>query len=240
MKIFNQNFCLKIILIFFLFITAKTNTEVTEKNKLKVRACIKLQQKKFDENEEKINEFIKKKSEKYNLSQNKIMLLALAYCYDKISLELTNEVLKLRLENINIENQEIKDIYEFENYNYDDQENNKRIFNNFIPSFEVVFKEIRDKEDREAYKDRFNIYFIHTYLFKFFVFYLIINSIIIFYIRLKNKDQYIDKTYNFDNNEKNNNNNEKEESNNENKESNKDNNYRKLKKKTRLGKIKKN
>ena len=233
---FNNYFCLTIILTFLLFITVKTKTDINEENKKKVRACIKLQQIKFDGNEDKINEFINNKTKIYNLSPNKIILLALAYCYDKISLELAIDILKIKIENINIEKLGIKYIYDFEDYNYNDQENNKKIYNNFIPTFEMVMKEIRDKEDKE-YKNRFNIYFIHTSLFKFFLFYLLINSIIIFYIRLKSKDQ-IDQNNHFDNIDNNKNNNEEEELNANNNENNNDNNYRKLKKKKRLGKIK--
>jgi len=233
-----SNFSLFIIilLIMLYFQTIKSSQEINELNKQKVRACIKLQQKKFEENEEIMNEFIKNKSEVYKRTPNKVIILAMAYCYDKISYEKANEINKIKSYNLNITRLGIQDIYDFEKYDYDDQEQNRIIYDNFMPTFEVVFQEITDKEERNSVKDRFKVYFIHTKLFKFFIFYTIINCIIIFYIRLKNQskntetDNYFDKE---DNNKKNKNNEEeiKED---------KDYDYRKLKKKNRLGKNKKN
>ena len=218
------------------FQTIKSSQEINELNKQKVRACIKLQQKKFEENEEIMNEFIKNKSEVYKRTPNKVIILAMAYCYDKISYEKANEINKIKSYNLNITRLGIQDIYDFENYDYDDQEQNRIIYDNFMPTFEVVFQEITDKEERNSVKDRFKVYFIHTKLFKFFIFYTIINCIIIFYIRLKNQskytetDNYFDKEYN----------NKKNKNNEEEIKEDKDYDYRKLKKKNRLGKNKKN
>ena len=158
-----------------------------------------LQQKKFDENEGLMNEFIKNKSEIYKRAPNKIILLALAYCYDKISFEAANKVVKSKT--LNITELGIQDIYDFENYNYDDQENNKIIYDNFFPNFQIVFEELSEEEERRHPKDKFYVYFIHTKLFKFFVLYTIINCFIIFYIRCKSHPKYIDKNNNFDDEE---------------------------------------
>ncbi len=230
--------------ILFLFLSFKqieTNQEITESNKQKVRACLKLQQKKFEENEELLNDFIKNKSEVYQRNPNKIILLALAYCYNKINYELSNQINKLKIHYINITRLGIKNIYDFENYDYDDQEKNKIIYENFIPTFEVVFNEITEKEDKKTSKYKFNIYFIHTKLFKFFICYTVINCIIIFHLRIKNKSKYIDQTDNiFDEDNKETIKNQEEEKENSNNNEKTGNNYRKLKKKSRLGKIKNN
>ena len=220
----------------FYFQSIKSSQEIHELNKQKVRACIKLQQKKFEENEDMMNEFIKNKSEVYKRTPNKVIILAMAYCYDKISYEKANEINKIKAYNLNITKLGIQEIYDFENYNYDDQERNRIIYDNFMPTFEVVFQEITDKEERNSVKDRFKVYFIHTKLFKFFVLYTIINCIIIFYIRLKNQSKYTetDNYYDKEDYNKKNKNNEEEI------KEDKDYDHRKLKKKNRLGKNKKN
>ena len=220
----------------FYFQSIKSSQEINELNKQKVRACIKLQQKKFEENEDMMNEFIKNKSEVYKRTPNKVIILAMAYCYDKISYEKANEINKIKAYNLNITKLGIQEIYDFENYNYDDQERNRIIYDNFMPTFEVVFQEITDKEERNSVKDRFKVYFIHTKLFKFFVLYTIINCIIIFYIRLKNQSKYTetDNYYDKEDYNKKNKNNEEEI------KEDKDYDHRKLKKKNRLGKNKKN
>ena len=205
-------------------------------DKQKVRACIKLQQKKFEENEEIMNEFIKNKSEVYKRNPNKVIILAMAYCYDKISYEIANEINKIKAYNLNVTKLGIQEIYDFESYNFDDQDKNRIIYDNFMPTFEEVFQEITDKEERNSGKNRFKVYFIHTKLFKFFVFYTIINCIIIFYIRLKNQSKYTetDNYYDKEDYNKKNKNNEEEI------KEDKDYDHRKLKKKNRLGKNKKN
>ena len=193
MKFFS-NFILFIISI--IFIKAKLN--IPESNKERVRACISLQQKKFLENEQRINEFIDYKSKLYNQTHNKVILLAMAYCFDKMSIELARKITGRNSRNLNITQLGIEDIYNFENYNYDNQEMNKKIYDNFYPSFYAVYKEITDKEKNSSDPDIFSFYFIHTNLFKFFILYTIINSIIVFYKRLKDSDKYIDFTQNND------------------------------------------
>ena len=117
---------------------------------------------------------------------------------------------------------------------------NKKIYDSFLPAFEVVYKEIADIEKKKE-RGKLHLSFVDTFLFKFFIFYTIINSVIVFYIRIKNSSKYINKTENSEDDEKNNND-EEEEINREQTDNNEDdkNNHRKLKKKNRLGKVKRN
>ena len=239
MRCFKTNF-INIFYFIILFNSIKSIHNITEHNKQKVRACIYLQQKKFKEDEEKVNEFIKNKSEIYERTPNKIILLAMAYCYNKIPYELANELLNWKISNIDLNKPEIKVIYDFENYNYDNQEMNKKIYDEFFPVFEEVYGEITDKEDRKANKNKFYVYFIHTNLFKFFVLFTLINSIIVFYIRFKNYSNIVEPMDYWDKDDKKKDkkgNNKDKENNNDNNDS---NNHRKLKKKNRIGKPKKN
>ena len=236
MKLFSN-----IILILTLIVSIKTNPNISESNKEKVRACISIQQKKYEENEKKINEFINNKSEIYKQTPNKILLLAMAYCYDKISVELAKKINRINTKNINIASLGIEDLYNFENYNYDDQEMNKKIYDNFFPTFYVVYKEITDKE-KKVEQDKYMIYFVHTPLFKFYLLYTIINCIIVFHKRLKDPSKYVDFTSNYENKKKDEEKEEINDDNNTHKKSGESNNEdnRKLKKKNRLGKNKNN
>ena len=236
MKLFSN-----IILILTLIVSIKTNPNISESNKEKVRACISIQQKKYEENEKAINEFINNKSEIYKQTPNKILLLAMAYCYDKISVELAKKINRINTKNINIASLGIEDLYNFENYNYDDQEMNKKIYDNFFPTFYVVYKEITDKE-KKVEQDKHTIYFVHTPLFKFYLLYTIINCIIVFHKRLKDPSKYVDFTSNYENKKKDEEEEEINNNNNTHKKSGESNNEdnRKLKKKNRLGKNKNN
>ena len=229
-----------LIIILILIVSIKTNPNISESNKEKVRACITIQQKKYEENEQKINEFINNKSDIYKQTPNKILILAMAYCYDKISVELAKKINRIKTKNINITSLGVEDLYNFENFNYNDQERNKKIYDNFFPTFYVVYKEITDK-DKQTSEQNHMIYFVHTPLFKFYLLYTIINCIIVFYKRLKDPSKYVDFTSNYENKKKDD---EEEETNDDNthkktEESNNENN-RKLKKKNRLGKNKNN
>lgn len=238
MKIFSFN----IIILIILIITIKSNQNITESKIKRVRACIVLQQKKFEENQEIVNSFLQQKSEQLNRTQNKILILSLAYCFNKITDDLAYIITNTKIQNLNINTLNIKDIYDFEKYNYDNEEMNKNVYNDFIPFFEVVYKEIIGKEEKKLFKNQYiyNIYFVNTKLFKFFILYTLINTIIVFYIRIKNSSKYIDKTNSVENN-KNDEEDEENLDNTKNIDDNKENNnHRKLKKKNRLGKVKKN
>ena len=233
MKFFS-NFILFLILIIFI----KTNLNIPESNKERVRACISLQQKKFLENEKKINEFIDSKSKMYNQTHNKVILLAMAYCFDKMSFELARKITGYNSRNLNITKLGVEDIYNFENYNYDNQEMNRKIYDNFYPSFYAVYKEITDKDKDISDPNIFSFYFIHTNLFKFFLLYTIINSIIVLYIRFKDSDKYIDFTKNNDNKKEDD---EEDDSDSDNKKTEVDDKKsKKSKKKHKIDKYKKN
>ena len=228
------SFFINIILYSLIIISINAYPEITEASKKKTKACIRLQQKKFEENEEKIKKFIKEKSHIFQKNSNKIILLAMAYCYDKISLENAEKINRLSHRNLNIEELGIEDLYNFENYNYDDDKRNKIIYENFLPIFDVVYHELTENEERN--KNKYQLYFVHTNLFKFFWYYTIINTIIIFYIRIKNLSKFEDTTVNYvDKNER-----KKEEEKKTNNEKSTDtgneSNYRKLKKQNKYGK----
>ena len=189
------------IYIHILIILIKTNSEITENKKEKVKACITLQKLKFKKDNERMNEFIKNKSEIYKVDINTIVLLAMAHCYNKISVELSNKINEMKNEDIDIAKLIIEDIYNFENYNYDDLEINTEMYNNFYPVFEAVYKEIKKKEKNTSIPE-FKIYFLQTPLFKFFLFYTIINSIIVFYIRFKGSSNNNDLNKDFESKKK--------------------------------------
>ena len=236
-----MKFFSNIILFLISIIFIKTNLNIPESNKERVRACISLQQKKFLENEKKINEFIDSKSKSYNQTHNKFILLAMAYCFDKMSIELARKIIGQNSRNLNITKLGIEYIYNFENYNYDNQEINRKIYDNFYPSFYAVYKEITDKDKNNSEPDIFNFYFIHTNLFKFFLLYTIINSIIVFYKRLKESDKYIDFTQNNDNKKEKKEDVEEDDSDNDNKKTEVDDKKnKKSKKKHKIDKYKKN
>ena len=233
-------FCNKIFICFILIIGIKANSKIPESDLKRVRVCIKLQQKKYEENEKLVNSFLENKSKILNHTKNQVLLLAMAFCYNKISEELSNIIARSPIQKLNIDELNIREIYDFENYNYDNQEMNKKIYDSFLPAFEVVYKEIANIEEKKE-KGKYHLSFVDTYLFKFFIFYTIINSIIVFYIRIKNSSKYINKTENFEEEEEKNND-EEEEINREQTDNNEDdkNDHRKLKKKNRLGKVKRN
>jgi len=228
MKNFNFFFIYLILLVEYIS-NDKTYPKITKEDKAKVNACISLQQKKFQENEELINNFVKKYSYIYTNSPNKIILLAMAYCYDKIPIDIANAINKWNIRSLNVTRLGIEDIYNFENYNYSDAELNKKTYSRFIPIFEVVYNEISGKDNNNNI-NKFDVYFTHTFLFKFFVAYTLINIIIIFKNRIINRSKFVDTTVELKEEDLNEKTEEKE---------NKDStDNRKLKKKNKLGKVK--
>ncbi len=238
----NFKFFINIIFINILSLitSAKTSQKIPIPNKLRVQACMVLQEKKYGENDNILNKFLESKSYVYPENPNKIILLAMAYCYDRMSNELATRIINTNIKKIKINNPEISELYNFEKYNYNDTQRNEKIYNQFIPVFNVVYKEITNRESYEDFWKNYKFYFVHTPLFKFFEVYLIINTIIVFYLRIKNRAKYIDESQNEE---------ESDDTDEENKDikddSNKDksnsnnNNYRKLKKRKGLSKYKK-
>ena len=163
--------------------------------KQKIKACISLHKLKFSEEKELMGDFLKKMTKLLKRDEHLIIYLALAICVDKIN---SDDALKInhRTENnkmINIYNQEIKKFYDLDKYDYSNQTNNAHLFNNFIPVFDKIYEEI-EEENQNFFKKKY-IYFLHTPLFKCFIIYTIINTIIIFVKRFNRKNK-ID----FDNN----------------------------------------
>ena len=210
-------------------------------DRLKIKACMILQEKKYGDNEEYLNNFLQSKSYVYPDHPNKIVLLAMAYCYDKMSDELANYINKVNFKKLDVSRKDIYDIYNFEDYDYNDTKRNEKIYKKFIPLFNVVYKEMTNRESYQEFWDNYEFYFVHTKLFKFFAFFIIINTIIIFYLRFKNRSKFIDENSEDNNNEDEEEFEEEKEDNNENKEEKNKNNstHRKLKKKKGLMKNKK-
>ena len=193
-----------------------------------------LQEKKFGSNENILNEFIQNKSYVYPDRPNKIILLAMAYCYSKMNESIANYINSVNIKKLDINRSDINEIYNFENYDYNDTQMNEKIYNRFIPVFNIVYKEITNKENYQEFWDNYQFYFKQTKLWKFFLIYLFVNIIIVFYLRIKNRNKFIDKQ---NKNEDDDDSEENKESQNDNNDKNK-NNHRRLKKKKGLTKNK--
>ena len=193
-----------------------------------------LQEKKFGNNENILTEFIRNRSYVYPDHPNKIILLAMAYCYNKMNDEIANYINKVNINKLDVKRNDINELYNFENYDYNDTKMNEKIYNKFIPVFNLVYKEMTNKENYQEFWNNYKFYFTQTKLQKFFVYYLFVNIIIVYYLRIKNRDKFIDKSDN--------NNNDEDDDLEENKESenniNDKNKHRKLKKKKGLTKNK--
>ena len=233
----NFKFFINIIFINILSLitSAKTSQKIPIPNKLRVQACMVLQEKKYGENDNILNKFLESKSYVYPENPNKIILLAMAYCYDKMTDDLANYINKVNINKLDINRNDINELYNFENYDYNDTQMNEKIYNRFIPIFNSVYKEMTNKENYQEFWNNYQFYFTKTKLWKFFVFYIFINIIIVFYLRIKNRNKFIDKSDN-------NNDEDEDEDIIENKESesniNDKNKHRKLKKKKGLTKNK--
>ncbi len=176
---------MEFLLIFFFsinFIFSEDN--IPEILKIKVRACIKLQSKKYKEEEEKVTHYLEHMSKELNAEPRQIMYIALAMCtkiipdqYARVIHESSGDF------NLNKNNTLLTKIYNFEYYNFDNIELIKKAYKEFLPAFEVVKEEI--KMQREYYSGGFYFEFMKKPLFKLFFIYFIINTIIIFYRRIK-------------------------------------------------------
>ena len=175
---------MEFLLIFFFsinFIFSEDN--IPEILKIKVRACIKLQSKKYKEEEEKVTHYLEHMSKELNAEPRQIMYIALAMCtkiipdqYARVIHESSGDF------NLNKNNTLLTKIYNFEYYNFDNIELIKKAYKEFLPAFEVVKEEI--KMQREYYSGGFYFEFMKKPLFKLFFIYFIINTIIIFYRRI--------------------------------------------------------
>ena len=205
----------------FIFIT----TKISELQKIKVRACMKLHSKKYQEEEEKITHFLEHMSQELKAEPKQILYISLAMCSkiipDKFARVIHDASDELKL---NKNNTLLTKIYDFEYYNYDDVEFIKNAYREFLPVFEVVREELKAQKD--FFNGKFKLEFIHTPLFKLFFYYFIINTLIVFYKRIKNPpkvDKIIKDKEKEDNNKDNNKNEEEKNDKGENKSKSKKN-----------------
>ena len=237
MKLFSLDIFIINLSIFSLISTSKQSKRLPLASKLKVKACMILQEKKFGEEENYLNEFLKNKSYVFPENPNRIVILAMAYCYDKMNDDTANYINKVSFKKLDVNRKDINEIFNFESYDYNDTKRNEKVYNKFIPIFNVVYKEMTNKESFKEFWNNYEFYFVKTKLFKFFAFFICINTVIVFFLRIKNRSKFIDKNDNDDDSE------DEYEENKEEQEDDKgdknNNNHRKIKKKKGLAKNKK-
>ena len=237
MKLFSLDIFIINLSIFSLISTSKQSKRLPLASKLKVKACMILQEKKFGEEENYLNEFLKNKSYVFPENPNRIVILAMAYCYDKMNDDTANYINKVSFKKLDVNRKDINEIFNFESYDYNDTKRNEKVYNKFIPIFNIVYKEMTNKESFKEFWDNYEFYFVKTKLFKFFAIFICINTVIVFFLRIKNRSKFIDKNDNDDDSE------DEYEENKEEQEDDKgdknNNNHRKLKKKKGLAKNKK-
>ena len=226
-------FSFNIIYINILITPTKSSTKIPISKKIKIHACMTLQEKKFGNNENILTEFIRNRSYVYPDHPNKIILLAMAYCYNKMNDEIANYINKVNINKLDVKRNDINELYNFENYDYNYTKMNEKIYNKFIPVFNLVYKEMTNKENYQEFWNNYKFYFTQTKLWKFFVYYLFVNIIIVYYLRIKNRAKFIDK-YNSNDDEDE----DLEESKDNENNTNDKNKHRKLKKKKGITKSK--
>ena len=237
MKLFSIDIFIINLSIFSLISTSKQSKRLPLASKLKVKACMILQEKKFGEEENYLNEFLKNKSYVFPENPNRIVILAMAYCYDKMNDDTANYINKVSFKKLDVNRKDINEIFNFESYDYNDTKRNEKVYNKFIPIFNVVYKEMTNKESFKEFWDNYEFYFVKTKLFKFFAIFICINTVIVFFLRIKNRSKFIDKNENDDDSEDEYEENKEEQ--NDDKGDKNNNNHRKLKKKKGLAKNKK-
>ena len=226
-------FSFNIIYINILLTPTKSSTKIPISKKIKIHACMTLQEKKFGNNENILTEFIRNRSYVYPDHPNKIILLAMAYCYNKMNDEIANYINKVNINKLDVKRNDINELYNFENYDYNDTKMNEKIYNKFIPVFNLVYKEMTNKENYQEFWNNYKFYFTQTKLWKFFVYYLFVNIIIVYYLRIKNRAKFIDKHNSNDDEDE-----DLEESKDNENNTNDKNKHRKLKKKKGITKSK--
>ena len=177
---------MKINLIFYFFIInfIYAKTRITEIQKIRVRACMKLQSRKYQQEEEKVTHFLEHMAVEMKAEPRQILYICLSICSkiipDKIARVIHDTTGEL---NLNLNNTIISKIYNFEYYNLDDIEYIKIAYKEFLPVFEVIRDEL--KKQKEFYNGNFQLEFFNSPLFRLFFIYFIINTFIIFYRRIK-------------------------------------------------------
>ena len=175
---------MKLNLLIFILLINIIFTTITEIQKIKVRACMILQSQKYKEEEEKVTHYLEHMSKELKAEPKQILYMSLSVCSKIIPEKLARIIHETSGEaKLNKTNPLVSKIYNFEYYSYDNVEFVKKAYEEFVPVFEVVREEIRNQ--KRLFNGEFQFEFVHTPLFKLFFVYFIINTIIIFYRRIR-------------------------------------------------------
>jgi len=179
--IYNINKLLIINIILFAYVNSQQ--KITELQKIKGRVCLTMQSKKYQEEKEPMTNWIEHLSKDLNVEPKHILFICLSMCYKLIPDNLARKIHK-DLGNFDIDRNdaEFAKIYDYEFYNYDNIDFINKATKEFQPVFDIIKDEVR-KQGRDFFE---NFQFEMTPLLKFFLFYFLVNTIIIFYKRIKN------------------------------------------------------
>ena len=179
--IYNINKLLIINIILFAY--ANSQQKITELQKIKGRVCLTMQSRKYQEEKEPMTNWIEHLSKDLNVEPKHILFICLSMCYKLIPDNLARKIHK-DLGNFDIDRNdaEFAKIYDYEFYNYDNIDFINKATKEFQPVFDIIKDEVR-KQGRDFFE---NFQFEMTPLLKFFLFYFLVNTIIIFYKRIKN------------------------------------------------------
>ncbi len=179
--IYNINKLLIINIILFAYVNSQQ--KITELQKIKGRVCLTMQSRKYQEEKEPMTNWIEHLSKDLNVEPKHILFICLSMCYKLIPDNLARKIHK-NLGNFDIDRNdaEFAKIYDYEFYNYDNIDFINKATKEFQPVFDIIKDEVR-KQGRDFFE---NFQFEMTPLLKFFLFYFLVNTIIIFYKRIKN------------------------------------------------------
>jgi len=179
--IYNINKLLIINIILFAYVNSQQ--KITELQKIKGRVCLTMQSRKYQEEKEPMTNWIEHLSKDLNVEPKHILFICLSMCYKLIPDNLARKIHK-DLGNFDIDRNdaEFAKIYDYEFYNYDNIDFINKATKEFQPVFDIIKDEVR-KQGRDFFE---NFQFEMTPLLKFFLFYFFVNTIIIFYKRIKN------------------------------------------------------
>ena len=166
--IYNINKLLIINIILFAYVNSQQ--KITELQKIKGRVCLTMQSRKYQEEKEPMTNWIEHLSKDLNVEPKHILFICLSMCYKLIPDNLARKI------------HEFAKIYDYEFYNYDNIDFINKATKEFQPVFDIIKDEVR-KQGRDFFE---NFQFEMTPLLKFFLFYFLVNTIIIFYKRIKN------------------------------------------------------
>ncbi len=179
--IYNINKLLIINIILFAYVNSQQ--KITELQKIKGRVCLTMQSRKYQEEKEPMTNWIEHLSKDLNVEPKHILFICLSMCYKLIPDNLARKIHK-DLGNFDIDRNdaEFAKIYDYEFYNYDNIDFINKATKEFQPVFDIIKDEVR-KQGRDFFE---NFQFEVTPLLKCFLFYFLVNTIIIFYKRIKN------------------------------------------------------